>query len=151
MKDTLPFFWHENRFQKERGRWVDKMRERVEATIGTPDEQVFPFFDKLCQYYLQTTPEEREVIGTLLVQQYQTTKTFRGVTMTSMEFTYYQVLVRLIQYARRAATLLEETADSTWLLKGLVAVAVEETRIDYRDSLLYSLSGRLFTAFCGRL
>jgi len=85
--------------------------------IYRPDEEQQSLLRRLCEFYLQATPDERARIRTAVSAQ-------QGVPN------------RLLGYVYEAARQLRATADRQWLRLGLAAASIEDCRFDYRDFLL---------------
>jgi hypothetical protein len=98
-----------------------KIRERaywneIRANQGHRAE-LFRELDDLCARYLEAIPEQRGLLRVMVADK-------------------HEVLTALNGYMYRALNRFQATADVKWLRLGLASIALEDLRIDYRDTLV---------------
>jgi sugar lactone lactonase YvrE len=99
----------------------DHRQSRNEPLLDT----VASGFDELCDFYLQTSPEQREAVRQALDGK-------------------RHLLNALLGHIYRAAGRIESVEDTKWLRIGLAAASIEDRRTDFRD--LYVALGALCLA-----
>jgi hypothetical protein len=110
----------------------------VKKAIGNPPtEEVFHFLDEACDFYLAALPTQREQMRYILNASYgPALLLLMKKPLSAREWSYRPLFEACYHYGFRAAQKLQEGADLLWLRRGLASVSLEETRIDFRDSLL---------------
>jgi hypothetical protein len=90
--------------------------------------EIYDFIDQSYVAYLEATAQECEKIRIAVTNCYHIDE--HGKANRFFEDIFFQ-------YAReRAIPQLEETGDKIWLIRGLIAISIENSGIDYRDSIL---------------
>jgi hypothetical protein len=90
--------------------------------------EIYNFIDDNYEAYLNATHQECEEIRKVVTNCYYVNN--RGNFSRFFEDLFFR-------YAKeRAIPKLQETGDKTWLIKGLVAISIENSGIDSRDSIL---------------
>jgi hypothetical protein len=90
--------------------------------------EIYDFIDQYYEVYLNATSQECEEIRKVVTNCYYVDN--RGNFSKFFEDLFFR-------YAKeRAVPKLRETGDKTWLTRGLVAMSIENSGIDYRDSIL---------------
>ncbi len=89
--------------------------------------EIFDFIDKNCEVYLNASlPECEEIRKTVSDCRYADEKSNMNHFLEELFF----------QYAKdRAIPQLEKTGDKIWLTRGLIAISLENSGIDFRDSI----------------
>lgn len=110
----------------------------VKMAIGNPPtEEVFLFLDEACDFYLAALPPQREQMRYILNASYgPALLLLMKKPLSAREWSYRPLFEACYHYGFRAAQKLQESADQLWLQRGLASVSLEETRIDFRDSLV---------------
>jgi hypothetical protein len=96
-------------------RMTQTLSERIQTENNLP-ERINSFLDQNYLEYLSFSQEECEVIILFL----SGNSDFSGFLLT---------------YTDRAISQLKSTGEESWLLRGLVAITLENCAVDYRDSL----------------
>jgi hypothetical protein len=96
---------------RERANWNE-----IKANQGYRAE-LLRVLDELCTLYLDARPTQRDTIRSMVADK-------------------HEVLSALNGYMYRALDRYQATADTKWLYIGLASIAIEELRIDYRDTLV---------------
>lgn len=121
-----PSIWDEpNGFDNYRNalkQFESKLREQQDL-IG----EFFDFLDNNYEVYVNTTAEQRREIRTTISNCYDVGN--NGSVTRFME----DLLMKYLD--ERVKINLRETTDKRWLLRGLVAISLENCGIDYRDTL----------------
>lgn len=99
-----------------------KLREQQDL-IG----EFFDFLDNNYELYIETTSEQRQEIRTAFSNCY--------VVSNSGSVTHFMEDLLMEYLDERVRINLRETGDKNWLLRGLVAISLENCGIDYRDTL----------------
>jgi hypothetical protein len=90
--------------------------------------EIYDFIEQNCLVYLNATPKECEKIRNTVTNCYYVDE--YGKANRFFEDLFFQ-------YAReRAIPQLEQTGDKIWFIRGLIAISIENSGIDYRDSIL---------------
>ncbi len=102
-------------FQRRLQRYATKLDAEGGPGEGIAEEAT-AFLDRYFVIYLQSTPDECSTIRA----SFYGNRAFENL---------------LFAYTRRAADRLQLTGDENWLWRGLVSISLEDSGIDYRDSL----------------
>ncbi len=103
-------------------------------------EEIFNFFDTNYEVYLHATDEQRSEIRSVIYTRY-----YPGPHSGIVHYMENFFVELLWEYVReRAVKELKSTSDKVWLMRGLVAISMENCSIDFRDSL--SLLASLYSA-----
>jgi hypothetical protein len=90
--------------------------------------EIYNFIDQNYEIYLNATPQECKEIRKAVTNCYYVNE--RGKFWRFFEDLF-------LKYTKeRAIPKIQETGDKTWLIRGLVAMSIENSGIDYRDSVL---------------
>jgi hypothetical protein len=90
--------------------------------------EIYNFLEQNYDVYLSANPHEREEIRKTVSDSYYVDN--RGSVNHFLEDLF-------LRYGReRAIPKIKETGDKTWLTRGLIAISLENSGIDYRDSIL---------------
>jgi len=90
--------------------------------------EVYSFFERNYDVYLNASIKECEQIRKMVTDCYYTDE--RGKAIRFLEDLFFK-------YAKEVAVpKLQETGDKIWLTRGLIAMSLENSGIDYRDSIL---------------
>lgn len=96
-------------------------------------EKIFLFFDTNIEIYLQATAEERSEIRTAISKMHYPSSQ-SGIVHNLGD--YMEGL--LVQYVREHVTdKLKTTGDEAWLIRGLIAISMENCSSDWRDTLTF--------------
>jgi hypothetical protein len=90
--------------------------------------EIYNFVDQNYVVYLHATAQEREEIRNKVTNCYHVDE--RGKSNRFLENLFFEYT------KERAIPKLGETGDKIWLTRGLVAMSIENSGIDYRDSIL---------------
>ena len=90
--------------------------------------EIFDFIDQNHDVYLNATSQDCEKIRTTITNCYYINQ--KG----SLSRFFEDLFLQYVQ--QRAVPKLKETGDKIWLTRGLVAMSIENSGIDYRDSIL---------------
>ena len=116
-------YFHSSKYEKA----LEEFRSRTK-TLATLTRVIFNFIEQNYMVYLEATPSECEMIRSAVTNCYYTDE--YGKTNRFFEDIFFQ-------YAReRAIPQLQDTGDKIWLARGLIAISIENSGIDYRDSIL---------------
>ena len=95
---------------------IEEQSHYSTLAIYRPSEEHKPFYINLCQTYLDAPYEQRTLIRDAVSDR-------KGI------------LNRLLGFVYEAAEQVRATKDVYWLRMGLAAAAIENSRLDWRDSL----------------
>lgn len=84
-----------------------------------PHEDLWDVLDEVCNLYLKSTPEQRNIIRSMFDEQHN-----------------HNILSAMYGYIYRASEMLQDTGDVKWLRMGLAAASIEDKRVDHRDLTL---------------
>ena len=85
-------------------------------------DKIYKFLDQNYDIYLKSDPEEREEIREFVRKHYTSSESPNMLNLF------------LIGYIQTAAKNIQSTGDKTWLLRGLVVSAIENSLRDQRDN-----------------
>jgi hypothetical protein len=112
---------------KEYFEQLKKFEESIRAKHDLLSE-IFDFLDLNYEIYLQASPQQREEIRGVVGNCYFVDH--RGHINRFLE----DLLIRYVK--ERVISKINATADKVWLTRGLVAMSIENSGIDFRDSLI---------------
>jgi hypothetical protein len=98
---------------------LNRTREHLTQRLTEEEDlpgQIRVFLDQNAQSFLTYSQEECETI----------------IAAVSGNFDFSGFL---LEYARRAITKFQDTGEETWLIRGLIGIALEDCAVDFRDSL----------------
>lgn len=108
-----------------------KAFEEFEANLRKKEDllgEIYDFIDKNFEVYLSATHQECEDIRKSVTNCYHIDKNGKANHFLEDLFLCY--------VNERAIPKIKETGDKVWLTRGLVAMSIENSGIDYRDSIL---------------
>jgi hypothetical protein len=118
---------------------VDEFKKETRSRHDLIDE-IFNFFDANYEVYLHANDEQRSEIRSVIYARY-----YPGPQSAIVHYMENFFIDLLWEYLReRAGKELKSTGDKVWLMRGLVAISMENCSVDYRDSL--SLLASLYSA-----
>lgn len=116
-------YFHSSKYEKA----LEEFHSRTKRPVNLTSE-IFDFIEQNYMVYVEATPSECEMIRNAVTNCYYANE--YGMPTRFFEDLFFQ-------YAReRAFPQLQETGDKIWLIRGLVAISIENSGIDYRDSIL---------------
>lgn len=103
---------------------VDQFEKEIRSQHDLIDE-IFCFFDENYDVYLQATDEQRRRIREAVYKSY-----YPSVSLSNF---FIDLLHKYVK--ERVVEELKSTGDKVWLLRGLVAISMENMGSDWRDTM----------------
>ncbi|RPI92618.1 MAG: hypothetical protein EHM40_12455 [Chloroflexi bacterium] len=115
-------------YQEKHGNILDKnysgAEDKFERELRSKDDllaRFFKFMDENYVVYMNATPKERTEIRNLVGKQ------------GDLNYHYEDLIMKYVR--KWTIQQLKSTGEKAWLLRGLVGMSIENSGIDYRDSL----------------
>ncbi len=111
---------------------VDQFEKETRGRHDLIDE-IFCFFDENYEAYLQATDKQRSRIRETICKDYYPNPGTGPIVVHYMGNFFIDLLHKYVK--ERAAEKIKSTGDKIWLMRGLVAISMENMGCDWRDTM----------------